>query len=478
MADVLSLRFYGAYFNMKLISETQNLNGLGDSIMSLVHTSDYVVTVIYTLLSALYLSNIRKQKQYELKKCLVSLCVALVAFILPYVHERLNLFSTFEEQTARYNYDYCFERPHYGIACGILKTAFADLMYLDATRPTTKQDKELMASYARTSYPLYDQIGKKNIIVIVIESLLSDVLKREGDKCVMPHLKQLADSSYYNPNMVSTAGPGYSSDGQLMLMTGIMGHRAYVTVSHFTNNSFPGLGHIAKQRNMTMALIEPTEENYWHQKDLCPEYGIDSLYYFDEWTTDENVFQRAIEVTECLKERPFFLSVLTISMHMPYKKQFEQALGELDDNEATTDYLNYLSRCQYTDYHLGRFLDYLRKERILDNTLLFVISDHCVPLGELKYASNGLTPMLPVIIHGLPSHIQPSTSTTIYQQDLYPTLLDILATKHPDYPQWQGVGYSIFSDTPQEERWSQIRQQEFSEMLLETNFTKNADDNI
>ena len=134
-----------------------------------------------------------------------------------------------------------------------------------AMQSLEKQRKSEAVRYAADA-PLPD-----NVIFVLMESIMSEAVTAvcDGDS-VMPNLARLANEAQYsNLNMASEVGIGWSSDGQLIYMTGILQHSIKLTVNAFTYNSFRGMGSVCKELGYATAMVIPTGKHVWHQNDMC-----------------------------------------------------------------------------------------------------------------------------------------------------------------------------------------------------------------
>jgi arylsulfatase A-like enzyme len=115
------------------------------------------------------------------------------------------------------------------------------------------------------------------------------------------------------------------------------------------------------------------------------------------------VFQRAVDFLEDTPnmDAPFFLVVDSFDPHEPwdppqkYANMYSDPIGNREPsapNYDTTDYVSekeldrmaglYAGEVTMTDRWLGKFLDKMEEMNLTENTLLLIISDHGVQLGE------------------------------------------------------------------------------------------------
>tara|TARA_Y100000310_G_C20639790_1_gene793256 strand:+ start:379 stop:1731 length:1353 start_codon:yes stop_codon:yes gene_type:complete len=107
---------------------------------------------------------------------------------------------------------------------------------------------------------------------------------------------------------------------------------------------------------------------------------------------------------------------------------FNNPLTEEERNHAVAHYDGALL---YMDSHLGRFIDYLRNEGVLDKTILIILSDHGEHLGEKNiYYSHGSSMYQPSVkvplIIKIPGESGKNINKITQTIDIMPTIFDLL----------------------------------------------------
>lgn len=97
----------------------------------------------------------------------------------------------------------------------------------------------------------------------------------------------------------------------------------------------------------------------------------------------------------------------------------------------------YASSITFVDHQIGRILEELKKQDILDDTLIIFTSDHGEMLGDLgtwqKFLPNRPSSCVPLILRW-PGHIASGTfeNRLVDLNDLMPTILDTAGLEYPD----------------------------------------------
>jgi iduronate 2-sulfatase len=193
----------------------------------------------------------------------------------------------------------------------------------------------------------------------------------------------------------------------------------------------------------------------------------------DEEHTDGMVASKIIELIERKKDEPFFLAAGFFNPHCPYvapKKYFDlypldqitipdlaEAKEDLKDvppmaiqrdtrnwpyyfkditvEEARKCKQAYYACNSFVDAQVGRLLDALEKNNLMDNTVIVFWSDHGYFLGEkgLWYKRKAFerSARMPLIIAGPGLAKNQTTGKTVELLDLYPTLADLCGLTPP-----------------------------------------------
>lgn len=483
MMNVLYLRHFNTYVDVTLVGELRNVDILGESIIALTTWRDIVVSVLY--FAAIWLLMWRKPLRYtQWIKGYTMPIVAVLSFVSLYGLVAKGERVSFVEALNYMNENVVSMPYHRGYQLGFVHYVGYDLSRLTVKRDITAQEKRMMEDYGafRAAQRKADLQGKlpnaateingssrpQNVVFMLMEGILSDVVTTvcDGDT-VMPHLWAIADSAQYcNMNMESETNIGWSSDGQLIYMTGMMPHSDRNTVNNFTYNTFQGLGTACKKLGMQTAMLLPTGRHIWRQEDMCNGYGIDSLYntvVFGE-DPDDRLMDFGIGLLDKIGGKPFFLTVLNFSTHTPFYDHFPLRLRTFHGKGVPQDKIGFYERANFFDYHLDRFLKALKKKGLWENTLVVLASDHHLE----EWMENNKRGKIPFIITGgyhsplLPERVK--SSENIYQTDFYPTMLALLGVEQ----KWSGVGRNLFSSNSK--RMSKSDKQQLSDMILETNW--------
>jgi len=110
--------------------------------------------------------------------------------------------------------------------------------------------------------------------------------------------------------------------------------------------------------------------------------GFDS--YFEKREDIGVAVDRVIDTLEKNSQHKFFLFFHSYEVHEPYTHNYY--LSETDSNSTDKDVsiARYDSGIRYTDKHIGRFLKWLEKKGLLENSMVIITSDHGEDFDNLK----------------------------------------------------------------------------------------------
>jgi len=312
---------------------------------------------------------------------------------------------------------------------------------------TTKTSNEI----SHLIYPIVEQnIQKKNLIIFIVESLeswpLQDTLLRET---VLPNISRLMaeNSSFFCDHIESQVLHGVSSDGQLLINTGMMPIQNGAVCFLYGDNTYPNLAHFFK-KSYTVNCSPGT----WNQTQMTEAYGYTDLVEDKKgghWS-DEEVMDNGLNIAMD-SEEPFMMQLISVASHFPFRTVRNRLELDLNMPEHMRNYLNCLS---YTDGCIGKFLDnYMNTERA-KRTIIVITGDHTVFKSGMLHdfhsysETRGLsianeknyTPLL--IVQSEPFAVH-SVVGSAYQMDIFPTLLHTIGQ---DNYYWKGFGVNLLNE--------------------------------
>ena len=289
---------------------------------------------------------------------------------------------------------------------------------------------------------------RPNVVVIAIEGARADMLTPE----VMPALTRWAQNHIICDDNFSSGNT--TRYGIFGLLYGIPGT---YWESALSSRQGPVLIRTLKQLGYQFRILSCTDLNY-------PEFRSTAFVDVPESITDQWTCPRVDRDREMTDDfirfvqegrRPFFAFLFYDASHQPYRYPPEHAIF---DTGTLSDEINYIkiagrgadvrlvknryqNSLHYVDAQIGRALQALEEERLLDNTLVFIAGDHGEAFNELglfghdsafdRYQTKTL--FVANIPGEPPHHIQRVTS----HEDVPATVLTYMGAENPlsDYTQ-------------------------------------------
>ena len=487
--NVLYARFFGHYLPNLAILQIGNLND-GD-VMGSVLTGFRWQDIYYVLMAIVFGWLYRHYSQQELTGWLRTLgwlwgamLVSVLAFIIV-----LGLFHDHDFETSFIRFSpirvqYTQAPNNMLFRSGFVRrtmVCYEDFIQKDLE--CAESQKETI----RREYTDYKQRtttatvkGTKNLIFIIVESYMavtSDLTV--NGKEITPFLNRLKRDStvYYNGQVRSNIAIGESSDGQLIYMTGLLPIKSEITVNIAKDKRLIGLPELLKQAGCTKQtqIIVPTSPTFWEQDKMNERYGIDTLYskfdcpkelHGNEDLNDEQVFELAAR-EQAKASCPFFSLVVTMSMHNPYNKCVEHGFA-ISDNLYTTEYLNYLVDCHYTDQQIEKYINELKQQGLYDNSVIVITADHQAHAVHLGVDEGCVSEELPLYIinGGVDNHHAWTGSCN--RLDVYTTLLDMYGVRSD----WRGLGQTLLNENYKEYPLDRLYM--LSDWIIRSNYFEKA----
>lgn len=454
-ANLMYFRNSGFFIDTSALLMATNLQGYISAISIYWHQKDWVFVVLscsYVILtSCIYFISSKHRKKIWVALVIFVVSVTMHS-ILRYTQEQRLLgedveykWNVFAHNTRKKTYqEILLIKEH-----SILHAFFFDIVDLIVLKndkyTLTGQDYQFISQMlGEAKQP--DERAKESLIVVLVESFETWVLTKD----IMPHLWQFIhnDNVFYAPQVLSQIKQGTSSDGQLIITTGLLPITEGATVFRFPHDSFPSFN----QWYDRSILLNPCGE-IWNQKRMTEAY-----HYLDyiEWQEqrDAYVIDSAITVFSQVT-KPLSMCVITSSTHAPF------TINGLDwtykvPPEMPNAMARYIQSFHYLDQSLRPLLDRMLTDSVFANTVLVIAADHKVFDEENRrmfrdYCSlhnmdlNPQLPYTPLIIYS-PS-IQQNTiySSIAYQMDIYPTIQGLVLDSVEDI--WRGVGRNLLYDS-------------------------------
>lgn len=301
--------------------------------------------------------------------------------------------------------------------------------------------------------------NKKNIIIILGESLETYSYKEFSPTSYIKNLELLRNEGQYISNMKQIYGTGWTIAAITAWHFGLplktpynIGQNTYVTQDGFLPNA-TSIFDILKQNDYELSLIIGSDRKFSGQDILFSEHGnfkiFDKQYYTEkgwnlekyigikEWGfRDSFLFERATEEFERLKKtgRPFVLFIETLDTHFPngFCPKEKVKYGDIRDS------------IEQLDTNISSFFHRIKEKINTETDILIILGDHYM-MGEHNFLSPVKNRSIYNMFYGaIPNIPHEKKSSAISAMDIAPTLLHCAGAR------WGsakfGLGVSIFSN--------------------------------
>ena len=388
--DLLSLRYYSDLFTLRNLGLGTQLSAVADSVLALMEPRDALLWADFPVIGLLAWRLWKRSGELPpLGWRRAGAVFAAVALSLVPFGMRVDRF----EKTCPGALASMWDRPAVALSIGSLNYHLVDLLTLATDRLRGSDEgpglEEVLGWFRerpdKAAHRHHGIASGKNLVVIQVEALQSFVLERSvGGVEITPNLNRLARHGLNFTETYHQTAMGNSADAEFLVNTGLFPAPAGVAYTRFAGNAYNSLGSALKDRGYSTVALHGDKPGFWNRARMYPslsfdrfvsnrDYEVDSVIGLG--LSDESFFRQSLPILKA-QEKPFYAFLITLSSHYPFNMNLEKIpdlpLGDL----AGTGLGNYLRCIHYADAQIGAFIAGLRREGLLDETVLAVYGDH------------------------------------------------------------------------------------------------------
>ncbi|ANS73816.1 phosphoglycerol transferase [Paenibacillus yonginensis] len=438
-SDLVYYRYFQDFITVPVLLQAGQVGELGDSIKSLLHSSDLrfaadwialiVLFPIYKILRRRRRASYRVQaapwkmaspspslssvhsysangsagsnrghkglKGKGLKETLLRLSSGLAAFILGLaltLGPIKSYTSTWAAGLFTGNY---WSMSLYNVT-GLLGFHFYDIYRFAKDHiggdPLTAQEKEEMKQWFAAAGQSRDVRNAtfgaykgSNVIVIQTEALMNFMIgKQIGGQEVTPNLNKLQQTSLYFSNYYHQTGQGRTSDADFASNGSLHPLPSGSVATRFADHKFDVMPQILKEEDGYHAFaFHAYDSSFWNRLTMYNSMGYDRFfskkdYQMDEplgWSLGDKSFFKQSLGMLSEEQQPFYAFMITLTSHHPYTLPEKVQTLDVGSFKGTI-FGDYLEAVHYVDEAIGELIDQMKAEGLWDNTILCIYGDH------------------------------------------------------------------------------------------------------
>lgn len=464
--DLSYFRYYGELPSVGMVAQVGNIFSTGHSVSHLFHAGDAWLWTDLLLAPVLFLTKFRLFARSDRRPILViglaMLCLLTYKEASWSKASGISLINAISGDIYQPSF-----LTKYGIYHYHIRDSYQELtMYFLKRNDAEKQ--RLRLGYHRLVTPSqhnrYTGVFQgQNLIVLQVESMQGFALNLKiGKQEVTPNLNRIVKDNVYFSNFYHQTGPGRTSDAEFILNNSLYGlSNGYVHAKYPKNRLMP-LASALKQAGYETVSMHGNYGLMYDRRRFHRSQGFAHSYFKNDFLIQDPLGmgisdkaflgQAASLLTK--SRQPFYAFLITLSSHHPF-----DAVGPEDHPLDLSSLPNgmmkdYLQSLHYTDEAIGSFYEALRRNGLLENTIVAILGDHnAIPWDQQRELSPYikaptqeigwlLAQRVPLILH-LPNGETGVNDKPGGQLDLAPTLANLLNLRASAF---QGLGTDLFSD--------------------------------
>jgi lipoteichoic acid synthase len=426
--DLWYFRAFNTMPTLLVLGEGSNLNNLSGSILGMMRTIDLVfIFDVILLIPIAFIARNTYRKTHGRVLCFAFVFVFAIGFI---IFIPLNLYYSGRnvKNNIFYRYDSTVTSQNLSPLGFHLYSIYTFFGEGDTLKLTSKDKTDIKQWFEEKKEELPDNKYKgmfagQNLLIIQVESLEKFVINQKLDgQEITPNLNKLLKNSLYFSDVREQVHEGNTVDAELLENTSVFplkqGATSFLYPYTFYNNSLPK---IMQRKGYYTTVIHPDAGSFWNWMIMLKAIGFEKCVDVSSFNYDERIimglsdgsYLKQVEPMIVKQKQPFFNFMLTQTSHTPYTLPVKYQEIRLTPELRGTYLSGYIQCIHYTDKQIGILLDGLKKDGILNNTVVVIYGDH---EGVHKYFPDKVQEIKPAEDWWLDN--QKQTPLIIYQDKL------------------------------------------------------------
>lgn len=401
--------YYSSFASISMLATAVFAKDVGDAIVQNVLKPIDFIYIWQILFIYIYYHKLKKLKYFNnevkfskktiIKKgLLISLVVLIIAFFSMPLVAWARLYKLWNRESVVMNHGiYVYQVDDFiqSLAPKI-NTLFGHDSALKNVSDYYKNNKKEIEANEYTN--IFDG---KNILVIHYESMQTFPMNLSfNNKEVTPNLNKLAEEGIFFSNFYSQVGVGTSSDAEFTFNTSLMPSTSGTVFVNYFDREYVSIPKLLKEKGYYTFSMHGNTGDFWNRNIMHKNLGFDKFYSKDSYIIDETIglgisdksfYKQSIEIIKNVKktqDKPYYGILITLTNHTPFSDlelidEYPTTIDvKINNQTITREYLNkttmgnYLRTVHYADEALGEFINSLKKEGLLEDTVLIIYGDH------------------------------------------------------------------------------------------------------
>lgn len=289
--------------------------------------------------------------------------------------------------------------------------------------------------YQGIHYPTQtDPFTKRNVVVIIVESLSKRHVGLFGGKAQTPFLDSLFKQSMLFTNGYANAKESIQGIPAILSSIPSWQDESYI-FSLYAANKSNSLASLLKEQgyatsffhggfNGTMGFDGYTAMAGFNQYYGRNEYNNEQDYD-GHWGIWDQPFLQFMAKELDKQPQPFLSAVFTLNTHHPFKVPTQLAHKFNKHKEP------FLNCVEYADYALQNFFETIKKSSWYNNTLFVITADHTAPALSGERINSAEDYQIPIAFFAPYKNLKAEIDAVISQIDIMPMVLDELHYPKP-----------------------------------------------
>ncbi len=411
VVNVMYYNYYSSFVSVSLLATSVFVKDVGDAVMDMViRPTDWIYLWefigLYIVIKKSHEVN-EVKKDYFKKAILIGVISMGIGSGLPPYNAYSGLIKLWNRVSVVDSFGvYVYQLDDFVQS---LKPTFNNIFGHDKALREVKEYYE----ENRTVQSVNDYSGifkGKNVITIHAESLQAFTigLSFNGQE-VTPNLNKLVSKGMYFNNFYAQVGVGTSSDSEFTYATSLLpANNGTVFVNYF-NNKYATIQKMMHDEGYYVFSMHGNVGDFWNRDTMHINMGYDKFYSRSSFVideeyglglSDESFFRQVVPMIKDIStslNKPYYGTLITLTNHTPWRdtelfSDYDLTMTtEIDGEEVVRDYLegtmmgNYIKSVNYMDKAIGKFINDMDDEGLLDNTVIVIYGDHDARLGKKQF---------------------------------------------------------------------------------------------